>query len=206
NYTHRQVRAELQADGHMEFTGSTYTRGEDAPGLRREYEVTEQQRTSVLNHLAEVLPSVRLNTVEVNGAHDLESDVVVNFSGDLDTYAGAHIVSLRPSWMKRTYVQTLAPLTSRTEELELPAPWTTEEELHFEVPQSAKIISLPKDTNLDTQFGTAVVHYERQGDQIVVKTSVQFSKLNISVGEYGAFRDFCSQVDEAFREKIRVQQ
>lgn len=205
NYTHRQVRAEVQPDGRIEFTGSAYTRGEDAPGLRREYEVTEQQRTSFRNNLAEVLPSVRLNTVEVNGAHDLESDVVVNFSGDLDTYNGAHFVSLRPSWMKRSYVQTLAPLVSRTEELQLPAPWTTEEELHFEIPHAAKIISLPHNTSLDTPFGSAVVQYERQGDQIVVKTSVQFSKVNISVSEYAAFRDFCSQVDSAFRQKIRVE-
>ena len=205
NYTHRQVRAELQPDGRIEFTGSAYTRGEDAPGLRREYEVAELQRTSFRDHLAEVLPSVRVNTVEVNGAHDLESDVVVNFSGDLDTYTGAHIVSLRPSWMRRSYVQTLAPLASRTEELQLPAPWTTEEELHFEIPQNANVVSLPHDTNLDTPFGSAVVRYQRQGDRIVIKTSVQFRKLRIGVDEYAAFRNFCSQVDEAFRQKIRVE-
>ncbi|MGH9521636.1 MAG: DUF3857 domain-containing protein, partial [Terriglobales bacterium] len=205
NYTHRQVRAELQADGQIEFTGSAYTRGEDAPGLRREYEVAELQRTSFRNHLAEVLPSVRLDSVEVNGAHDLESDVIVNFSGDLDTYTGAHIVSLRPSWMRRSYVQMLAPLASRTEELQLPAPWTTEEELHFELPQNAKSVLLPHDTSLDTPFGTAAVHYERQGNQVVVKTSVQFRKLRISVGEYASFRDFCTQVDDAFRQKIRVE-
>ena len=204
NYTHRQVRAQLERDGRIQFTGSAYTRGEDAPGLRRDYEVAERQRTSFRNRLAEVLPSVRLDSVEVDGAHDLESDVVVNFSGDLDTYAGKRSVSLMPSWMTRSYVQTLAPLTSRNEELILPAPWTTEEELHFVLPSEARIESLPSDTNLDTPFGSAVVRYHRQGDEVVVKTSVQFRKLRIAPADYAAFRNFCLQVESAFRGEIKV--
>ena len=204
NYTHRQVRAELQPNGEIEFTGSAYTRGEDAPGLRRDFEVTEQQRASFQNHLAEVLPSVRLDSVEVDGAQDLESDVIVNFSGDLDTYSGARNVSLATSWMKRSYVRTLAAMPSRSEDLQLPAPWTTEEELHFVVPQGAKVISLPQDTNLNTPFGSAVVRYERRDGEVIVRTFVQFRQIDISPAEYGAFRDFCFRIDDAFRQKIRV--
>jgi transglutaminase-like putative cysteine protease/tetratricopeptide (TPR) repeat protein len=204
NYTHRQVRAQIQPDGRIQFTGSAYTRGEDAPGLRREYEVAERQRVNFRNRLAEVLPAVRLDSVEVNGAHDLESDVVVNFSGDLDSSVGKKSVSLTPSWMMRSYVQTLAPLTSRTEDLVLPAPWTTEEELHFLLPSGAHIESLPDDTNLDTPFGLAAVHYHRQGNELLVKTSVQFRKLRVTPAEYAAFRDFCTQVENAFRSAIKV--
>ncbi len=204
NYTHRQVQARITSDGKIEFTGSAYTRGEDAPGLRREYEVAERQRDSVRNRLAEVLPSVRVDTVQVYGAHDLERDVTVKFSGEVEMFAGRRSLSLQTSWMPRSYVQTLAPLPARAHDLLLPAPWTTEEELHFALPEGARLESVPQDKTLDTPFGTAALRYQRQGNGLVVTTSVQFRKLRITPSEYAAFRSFCAQVETAFRAEIKV--
>ena len=138
----------------IEFTGSAYTRGEDAPGLRREYEVAERQRDSVRNRLAEILPSVRVDTVQVYGANDLERDVTVKFSGEVEMFAGRPSLRLATSWMPRSYVQTLASLPSRAQDLLLPAPWTTEEELHFALPAGARLDSVPQDKMLETPFGT----------------------------------------------------
>ncbi|MGI9103617.1 MAG: DUF3857 domain-containing protein [Terriglobales bacterium] len=204
NYTHRQVHARIEPDGRIDFTGSAYTRGEDAPGLRREYEVAERQRDSVRNRLAEVLSSVRVDNVQVYGANDLERDVTVKFEGAVDMFAGRPTLSLSPSWMQRSYVQTLAALPSRSEDLLLPAPWTTEEELHFALPAGARLQSLPQDKMIEAPFGSAVLRYQRQGDELVVTTSVQFRKLRIAPGEYAAFRAFCAQVETAFREEIKV--
>jgi len=72
NYTHRVVRAEVQSDGRITFSGSTYTRGEDAPGLRREYEVAARQRDTLRANLAQVYPTVKVDSVHVEGAEDLK--------------------------------------------------------------------------------------------------------------------------------------
>jgi hypothetical protein len=205
NYTHRQVYAQVQRDGNIQFNGSAYTRGEDAPGLRREFEVRERQRDSLRNRLAEVLPSVRVDAVQVDGATDLEHDVTVTFRGEVDTYHGRSVIGLAPSWMTRSYVQTLAPLSARHEDLVLPAPWTTEEELHFALPADARLATLPRDKTLETPFGTAVLRYQHRGNEVVVMTSVQFRKLRIAPADYGAFRDFCVQVETAFRAEIKVE-
>jgi transglutaminase-like putative cysteine protease/tetratricopeptide (TPR) repeat protein len=204
NYTHRQVQARILPDGKIEFTGSAYTRGEDAPGLRREYEVAERQRDSVRSRLAEVLPSVRVDDVQVYGANDLEHDVTVKFSGEVQMFAGRPSLLLATSWMPRSYVQTLASLPSRAHDLLLPAPWTTEEELHFALPAGARLQTVPQDKILETPFGSAVLRYQRQGNELVVTTSVQFRKLRITPSEYGAFRNFCAQVESAFRAEIKV--
>src|SRR6185312_6419841 len=87
NYTHRTVQAKVQPDGKIVFSGSAYTRGEDAPGLRREYDLAERQKDTVRGNLAQVYPSVRVESVHVDGAHDIERDVNVKFSGSLDTFA-----------------------------------------------------------------------------------------------------------------------
>jgi transglutaminase-like putative cysteine protease/tetratricopeptide (TPR) repeat protein len=204
NYTHRVVRAEVQTDGKIVFNGSAYTRGEDAPGLRREYEVAERQRDTVRANLAQVYPSVQVDSVHVDGTHDLEHDIKVNFSGSLDTFAGKKSLDLAPSWLPHKYVNSLAPLTTRTEQLQLPAPWTTEEELHFTIPQDANLDRVPENWHYDTPFGTAVIRYELRGRELIVTTSVQFRKLRIEPTEYSGFRDFCRNVEKAFHQEIKV--
>ncbi len=204
NYTRRTVRAQVMSDGRLQFSGVFYTRGEDAPGLRRDYETPERQRDMLRNTLAQVFPSVRVDEVQVNGAHDLEHPVTVEFRGTLDTFAGHSSMPLASSWMPRTYVQNLAQLEERTEDLLLPAPWTTEEELHFELPPGAVVTSMPADTVLDTPFGSASLRYQRLGREVVVRTSVQFRQLRIRPAEYAAFRDFCQQVEQAFHNEVKL--
>jgi hypothetical protein len=126
----------------------------------------------------------------------------VEFRGQLDSFAGRTIVPLSASWVPRTYVQQLAALTSRTQDLVLPAPWTTEEELHFDLPSNARV-TVPADTMLKTPFGTASLRYERSGQKLVVRTSVQFSKVRITPAEYGGFRDFCQQLERAFQKEVK---
>jgi len=204
NYTRRVVRAEIQPDGKIIFNGTAQTRGEDAPGLRKEYEVAEHQRDTMRANLAQVYPTVQIASIHVKGANDLKHDVDVNFSGSLDQFAGSKTLALVPSWLPHRYVASLAPLASRTEELQLPAPWTTEEELHFVIPAGASFNKVPSDWSANTPFGNASINYKRQGRELVVATSVQFRKLRIAPIEYPAFRRFCQEIEKAFHEEIAV--
>jgi hypothetical protein len=204
NYTRRTVSAELHSDGELQFTGSAYTRGEDAPGLRREYEIPERQRDTFRAGLAEVLPAVQVEDVDVEGAHNLEDDVTVNFRGTLDSFAGKKSIALAPTWLPRRYVQTLASLERRSEPLVLAAPWTTEEELHFTLPKGARVVSLPDEEKIAGEFGEAQLTYDLKGRDLRVKTHVQFRVTRIQPQEYPQFRDFCAQVERAFRDEIKV--
>jgi tetratricopeptide (TPR) repeat protein len=202
NYTRRTVMAKVMKDGSIEFSGETYTRGEDAPGLRREYESPDGQRDAVRNSL--VFPSVHLDDVQVQGAGDLEHAVTVNFRGTLDSFVGQTTLPLASSWLSRTYMQTLAGQEVRTQDLLLPAPWTADEELHFALPKGAKVVYLPGNTSVENAYGSLSLHYERHSSEIVVRTSVQFRKLRIPPEEYQAFRDFCFLAEHAFHEELKV--
>jgi transglutaminase-like putative cysteine protease len=204
NYTHRVVRASVQTDGTITFSGSAYTRGEDAPGLRREFEVSDHRRDSLRSNLAQVYPAVRVEDVLVDGADDVERDINLKFTGSINTFAGSRTLSLLSSWMPHKYTETLASLPTRSQDLRLPAPWTTEEELHFALPEGASFEDIPKSTTLDTPFGVAVLRYERRGHELVVSTSVQFRQLRITPAEYPAFRAFCNDVEKAFHTEIKV--
>ena len=87
---------------------------------------------------------------------------------------------------------------------ESPAPWISEEELHFQMPENAALDNIPANWQYDTAFGTAVIRYEQRGRELVVTTSVQFRRLRISPNDYKAFREFCENVEKAFHQEIRV--
>ncbi|HWC19725.1 MAG TPA: DUF3857 domain-containing protein, partial [Terriglobales bacterium] len=166
NYSRRTINARLDADGTIHFSGATYVRGEDAPELRRQLEVRDAKLLYVRDRLAQVLPAVEIHDVESPvGAPEVVS---LSFSGDLATYRGSHTASLPSSWMERNYLSTLAPGTTRTQDLILEAPWTTEEEIHIQLPPGAKVTSLPDAQTIGTSFGRASLDYEVNGNEITV--------------------------------------
>ena len=113
-------------------------------------------------------------------------------------------VSLRSSWMPRSYVAALAGASTRTQDLVLPSPWTTEEEIRFALPEGAEVTSLPRDQNISGSFGSIRLHYKKSGNEIVVQSHVEFEKARVSAQDYPAFRQFCSQAERSFRNEITV--
>ncbi len=204
NVTRHTIRASISPLGVIQFSGSTVTRGEDAPGLRHDLAVREQQLDMFRRELAEVFPSVQVERVAVRGAEELSSAVSVDFQGALNAFEQKHVVSLSSSWMPRSYVAALAAAGTRTQDLVLPSPWTTEEEIHVVLPQGAEVAALPHDQNITSAFGSIRLHYKKSGSEILVQSHVEFETARVSAQDYPAFRQFCSQVERSFRNEITV--
>ncbi len=204
NYTRHIIRGELSAQGVIQFSGSTTTRGEDAPGLRHDLAVREQQLDMFRRELAEVFPSVQVDSVAVHGAEVLSSSVSVEFQGALNSPQYKRVVSLRSSWMPRSYVAALAGASTRTQDLVLPSPWTTDEEIHIALPEGAEVTSLPRDQNITGAFGSLRLHYKKSAGEVMVQSHVQFEKARVSAQDYPAFRQFCSQAERSFRNEITL--
>src|SRR6476646_3430639 len=204
NYTRHIIRGELSPQGVIQFSGSTTTRGEDAPGLRHDLAVREQQLDMFRRELAEVFPSVQVDSVAVHGAEVLSSSVSVEFQGALNSPQYKRVVSLSSSWMPRSYVAALASSSTRTQDLVLPAPWTTEEEIHIALPEGAEVTSLPRDQNISGAFGSLRLHYKKSGGEVIIQSHVQFEKARVSAQDYPAFRQFCSQAERSFRTEITL--
>jgi len=204
NYTRHVIRGELSAQGVIQFSGSTTTRGEDAPGLRHDLAVREQQLDMFRRELAEVFPSVQVNSVAVHGAEVLSSSVSVEFKGALNSPQYKRVVSLSSSWMPRSYVAALAASSTRTQDLVLPSPWTTEEEIHIALPEGAEVTSLPRDQNFSGAFGSLRLHYKKSAGEVIVQSHVQFEKARVSAQDYPAFRQFCAQAERSFRNEITL--
>jgi cellulose synthase operon protein C len=204
NYTRHVIRGELSAQGVIQFSGSTTTRGEDAPGLRHDLAVREQQLDTFRRDLAEVFPNVQVDSVAVHGAEVLSSSVSVEFQGALNSPQYKRVVSLSSSWMPRSYVTALANSSTRTQDVVLPSPWTTEEEIHIALPQGAEVMSLPRDQNISSAFGSLRLHYKKSGGEVIIQSHVQFEKARVTAADYPAFRQFCAQAERSFRNEITL--
>lgn len=204
NYTRRTIHAELTPEGIVRFNGSTLTRGKDAPRLRRDLAVPEQQLGLFRDGLAEVFPTVEVDSVAVHGERELGSQVSVDFQGALNALQHKSVVTLNSSWLPRSYVSSLAPTSSRTQDLVLNLPSTTEEEIHVDLPSGSVVRQLPKDQEITTSFGTVRLHYARSSHEIVIQSHLEFQKGRISAQDYPAFRQFCSTLERSFRSEIVV--
>jgi cellulose synthase operon protein C len=203
NYSRRTINARLDADGTIHFSGATYVRGEDAPELRRHLEVRDAKLGYVRDRLAQVLPAVEIHDVELPvGSSEAVS---LSFSGDLATFRGRHLATLPSSWMERNYLTTVAPGTSRSQDLLLQAPWTTEEEIHIQLPPGSRIGSLPESQNITSAFGNARLDYRINGSEITVLSNVQFKQTRIPASQFSAFHGFAASLEKAFHRNIEVQ-
>jgi len=210
NYTRHVIEARLTNDGMVRFTGSTAARGEDAPGLRQELSVREQQLDSWRRDLAQLFPSVQVYSItvhDVDWAAEEQADqgINVDFRGDLSSLRQKRTVSLSSTWMPRSYAAALAPSSSRSQDLVLFAPWTTEEEIHIALPAGARVTDLPHDRSVTTSFGSLKLRYRKLPGSILVQSRVEFDKARIAASDYPAFRDFCLTAERSFRDEIKVE-
>lgn len=204
NYTKRTIHAELTRQGVIRFNGSTLTRGKDAPQMRRDLAVQEQQLGLFREGLAEVFPTVELDSVAVHGVDKVGVQVSVDFEGALKASQHQSVVTLNSSWIPRSYVSTLAPTSTRTQDLLLNLPSTTEEEIHIGLPSGSVVRQLPTDQEIQTAFGSARLHYAKSAHEIVIQSHLEFDQGRISVQEYPAFRQFCSVLERSFGNEIIV--
>jgi len=106
--------------------------------------------------------------------------------------------------MPRSYVAALAAASTRTQDLVLPSPWTTEEEIHIVLPQGAEVTSLPRDQNVAGVFGSLRLHYKKSAGEVIIQSHVQFEKARVSAQDYPAFRQFCALAERSFRNEITL--
>jgi hypothetical protein len=213
NYTRHIIQAQLSREGAVKFSGSTTARGEDAPGLRQELSVRDQQLDTWRRDLAQVFPSVQVYSLSVRDqkwpieSHEPQAagEINVEFRGGFSSFVRKRIVALCSSWIPREYSAVLAGASTRTQDLMLFAPWTTEEQIHIALPSGARVLQLPRDKTINTPFGSLRLHYRKLAGAVLVQSKVEFDKPRVAAADYLQFRQFCLQMERSFREEVTVE-
>jgi hypothetical protein len=106
---------------------------------------------------------------------------------------------------KLNLTRRFAPLSKRKLDLVMDFPWSAQASVKFSLPPGYKVLSLPQDIHLQTDFGKCDVE-SSSPDASSVNVGLRFSLdvTRIRPDQYDAFREFCRLVDEKHDEKIRI--
>ncbi len=197
------IRADILADGSIRFSGMATARGENAPALRRQLRESGQQRESLRKTYADVFPTVRVDDVRVQG-HTDEKGVVIEFQGSVDSIAGRRLLLLPAIWSRPNYLQQLAGLPQRSQELVFDVPWERTQEIKISLPANARVVASPDTRNRTTRFGKLTLEYRQVGRELTLRSTVRLSATRVAPSEYAEFRGFCDEVDRALRQQVKV--
>jgi len=111
-----------------------------------------------------------------------------------------------PGVVRKLYLtRRYGTLSKRKHDLELNFPWRLKSSIRFRLPPGYKVLSVPEDIHLDTDFGKCHIEFDSsEPSSVMVKSRFSFGVTRVKVDQYDAFREFCRLVDEKRAEKIRI--
>ena len=200
------VNVKLAADGTASITGTQSVTGQNAPRFRSAYRAEHSRSSTFERGWAHNFPGVSVKSVKVSDTTDLSAPVSLDFELTVPRLGRSEGPTLRvhPFGAKRGYIQSLAPLAERRHDLVLSMPWTERTTWRFELPAGTRVKALPKPMSLETPYGRLTMSFREQGGQLVAESELSVTVARVKAEEYGAFRAFLTQVDQAFDRRIEL--
>ncbi len=202
NRVTREVTAQLNRDGRLEFSSQTKFSGYFAAEQRRTSESVDLAG-SYRATLAQFYPSVKIAHAVAEGTARASREVELKIEGSIGAAQGSHEVTLRSSLNTAGLIRKYASQRLRRNPLLVPPAPSEHEVFDYELPEDAGAV-LPADTSLQTAFGRVEVSYQRQGRKLRVETYTELVPLTVDPADYPAFRAFCQAADEALQREIRI--
>jgi transglutaminase-like putative cysteine protease len=202
NRVTREVRAQINREGRVEFASQTKFAGYFAAEQRRSCEANDLAG-SYRATLAQFYPSVKIAHAVAEGTARASREVDLKIEGSIDAAHGEREVTLRSSLNTAGMMKKYAPERVRRNPVLVPVTPSEHEVFDYDLPEGAQA-ALPPDTKLHTPFGSVEVSYRRNGSKLRVETYTELAPRTVEVPEYVAFRAFCRAADEALQKEVRI--
>lgn len=199
----KRVEATVLADGSAQIDWNIDVRGVSASSWRQRYHAKATQKARLAEDLSSEFPGIEINSVSANDLQDVEQPIAMRAKGRAPTYARRDGEAWTVSVGAKEYlVRTWAPLSARRRDLRIHTLATQENETVLKLPQGAKLVRSPTSAEGKSPFGYYKVDVETTAHLVRVKTTVAITKSRIPVSEYGSFRAFCEQADQALGQSL----
>ncbi len=201
-------QAEILPNGAIQFALTRESAGQYASYFRKSYLEEKDRENALARAWGTTLPNVRFSDIRFDDLRQLEKPVRYSFKALAPNYAVTDASgSMAFSCLigKLNLTRRFAPLSKRKLDLVMDFPWSAQASVKFSLPPGYKVLSLPQDIHLQTDFGKCDVE-SSSPDASSVNVGLRFSLdvTRIRPDQYDAFREFCRLVDEKHDEKIRI--
>jgi cellulose synthase operon protein C len=199
-------RAVLARDGSATLDGVTTTTGVRAPEQRAAYQVEASRRTALERSLSRTFPGLRVESVDVGDLTRLEDDVRIAFRLALPRLARQENggLSLPPFGQGQAWMENLAPLSTRRQDLVVGSPFVAQFTFRHKLPPGLAAVDLPAPEAREGPFGAWSVAVRAEGDELVAEGTVRLTASRVRPDDYPAFREFLARLDRALSRAVRL--
>jgi hypothetical protein len=190
NMTRRVVRLRPLGDGWYDAHGEIEVRGADAPVMRRDYGNAADRKQTFQSWLRDAFPHADLKHVAVQGVHKSGKAITIQFHARVHPTQGMHV-----AWTPRHYARVLAMQAHRSEALELPLRWVTDETWDLDTGSAASCPERLAPRQESGPFGSVAIESSCTQGRWILHTRVEQSADQVPAQDYGRFQSFWQQVD-----------
>jgi tetratricopeptide (TPR) repeat protein/transglutaminase-like putative cysteine protease len=186
--------------------GELIARGQNAVYYRRSLEDAERRDEVFEKQLAGVYPGAELVSATYKNLSDLEKSVEISFKfkgGRLER-SNQDRRFVFPYGAPKDLLSAYAKQASRTQDLTVRLPFENHTTLRYRLAPTDTFERIPKDTKLDSKFGSVSVLFDKKADHLEVDVRYSIATQRVKAEDYPEFRTFISEMTAALNETIGV--
>lgn len=211
NVIARTVNAAVTPTGSAKLELEYEVRGVAAPDWRRRYHAEGTRRERINGDLGRDLPGFEIQAgaqgITTGDLQDTEQPVRLTVRGTAPAFArreGDRLsIAVTPS---TRLTPTYASLSTRTQDVRILGFSSVDDRFVVKLPPGARVTSAPPAAQGSSKFGSYAVKVEQSAGQVVVTARLEIHQTRITPKEYGAWKQFCADVDRAFGPRLVVTQ
>lgn len=186
--------------------GKIVATGANAVYYRQTLEDPERRNQVLEEQLASDFPGAKVVDAEYRNLDDLEKPAEIDFTmkgGQLVRESGTR-TSVFPMGRPKSLLDAYAKRSTRTQDLSIRVPFTTETKIRYRLGPSQKFEKTPSNSDTKSKFGSMSIEYTQEGDDLVVDVTYAIDTERVSVEDYPEFRRFMADVTAALNDSIAI--
>lgn len=192
----RTLTGRLDSQGNLQFQMHWVLTGGRAPVYRASLELADRRTGALQAMLHDRLPGISVIDAQVSDEDAWDQPLAFDFEGEIPRFAtvSGNTLLLPRQILPQAWLPQMAALSERQQpELNGP-PHELEETIDITLPDGFQAVA-PAPVTLDRPFASFSASATVHGNQLEMKSDLVVRQSFITVAEYGAFRQFWSQVD-----------
>ncbi len=203
----RHASASVRADGAASLEVDYDVRGTPASEWRRRYATEAIRRERLTDTLANEWPGFALEpgpaALSFSGLDDIEAPVTLRARGTSKRFArrDGRFLSMEVTPSIRL-TPTFASLSERRLGVRLLGVPRIQETFSLVVPPGMRLSEALQSSEGRSEFGRYALEFTEAQGRITVKAELALEKRTVPAAEYAQFRQFCAAVDDAFSQRL----
>jgi transglutaminase-like putative cysteine protease/tetratricopeptide (TPR) repeat protein len=206
NLIEQTFDAKVDSSGSGTLTLHDIRHGQFAPMYRQLAETPGNYERYMKDYAAKRFNGAEVEKLELAPKHDqgpmwmkatLKAPALASQSGERKALPA----TLDPLHLSMRY----ASQNTRKHDLEMYFPWARRLQVSYALPDGVKASSLPEAVDLSEPFGKYSRKVTRKDGTVTIEENFEFSKRQVKVSEYDAFRQFCNKVDSLMDQKVLLE-